>query len=286
MRRLAVVLVLVLLYMGAEVVGGIVTGSLALLADAGHMLSDAGALGLALFATWMARKPRSAQRTFGFHRTEILAALANGLTLVAVAMWIVVEAFHRLDAPPRVDGRTMLWIAVGGLAVNAVSLFVLHGGRDASLNLRGAWLHVATDALGSLQAIVAGFLVWQLGWHWADPVASILIALLVVASAWSLTREAVHVLMEGAPRHIDSAEVRAAIVEVPGVVDVHDLHVWTITSGFESLSVHARVGDRDRDAILADIRGLLRDRFHLEHSTVQLEDATRPASACGDGCCD
>jgi len=280
-RRLGWTLVLVLAYMGAEVAGGILTRSLALLADAGHMLSDAGALGLAMFATWIAGKPRTAERTFGYHRTEILAALANGAALVAIGIYIVVEAWRRFRAPVEVDGPAMLAVAAGGLAVNLAALWILRGGRDESLNVRGAWLHVVADALGSVQAIAAGALIWAFGWHWADPAASVAIALLVVWSSWTLLRDSVHVLMEGAPRHVDTEELRRAIEAVDGVLGVHDLHVWTITTGFESLSVHARVGDCDRDAVLAEIRRLARDRFEIEHSTVQLE----PEAGCEGADC-
>jgi cobalt-zinc-cadmium efflux system protein len=276
LRRLAWTLVLVLAYMVAEVVGGLLSGSLALLADAGHMLSDAGSLALALFAIWMAGRPRSPERTFGYHRTEILAALANGATLVAIAVFIFVEAWHRFQQPREVDGRTMLGIATGGLLVNLAGMWILHGGRATSLNLRGAWLHVLADTLGSVQAIAAGALVWAFGWNLADPVASVLIAALVVWSSWSLLRDAVNVLMEATPRHIDAAELQSALAGVDGVVEVHDLHVWTITSGFESLSVHARVEGRDRGEVLGEMRRLVHDRFGIEHSTVQLEE--------GEGC--
>jgi len=271
--RLSLTLGLVFLYMIAEVVGGLLTNSLALLADAGHMLSDAGSLGLAIFALWIAQRPRTPERTFGYHRTEILAALANGVALVVVAVLIVIEARGRLLQPEPVNGATMLWIASGGLVVNLLGMRILHGGRSDSLNLRGAWLHVLSDTLGSVQAILAGVLIWAFGWNWADPVASVLIALLVVWSAWALIREAGSVLMEATPSHIDAAEVQRAIRQVEGIEQVHDLHVWTITSGFESLSVHARVGDRDRDAVLSDIQTVVRDRFSIEHATIQLEGA-------------
>jgi cobalt-zinc-cadmium efflux system protein len=271
LSRLGWTLGLVLAYMVAEAIGGVLTHSLALLADAGHMLSDAGSLGLALFALWIARRPRTPERTFGYHRTEILAALANGVTLVVVAVLIIVEAWHRLRTPQAVSGRAMLYIAVGGLAVNVLSLWILHRGRSDSLNVRGAWLHVVTDALGSVQAILAGALIWAFGWNWADPVASVLIALLVVWSAWKLIHAAGNILMEATPSHIDASEVQAAIREVEGIEQVHDLHVWTITSGFESLSVHARVVGRDRDAVLSEVQSVVRDRFAIEHATIQLE---------------
>ena len=280
-RRISITLGLVVLYAVAEVIGGMVTNSLALLADAGHMLSDAASLGLALFALWIARRPRSADKTFGYHRAEILAALVNGAALVVVAVYIVIEAWSRFHNPEAVDGRTMMWIAVGGLLVNLVGVAVLHGGRDESLNVRGAWLHVVADTLGSVQAIAAGALIWAFGWNIADPVASVLIAVLVAWSSWSLLRDSVNVLMEGTPKHIDAREVREALQSVEGVVEVHDLHLWTITSGFESLSVHARVEGRARTEVLREIRDIAATRFGIEHSTVQLEDADE----CGDGSC-
>ncbi|MEZ5980514.1 MAG: cation diffusion facilitator family transporter [Planctomycetota bacterium] len=270
--RLRAVLVLVLVYMVAEFVGGFLTNSLALLADAGHMLSDAGSLGLALFALWIARRPGSRRRTFGHHRAEVLAALANGVALVAIAGYVVVEAWSRFSDPGEVDGRALFWIATGGLVVNLVGLRILHGGRDDSLNVRGAWLHAVADTLGSVQAIVAGGLVWAFGWNVADPIASLVIALLVVRSAWSLLRDSVDVLLEAAPLHVDVEEVRRAIADVAGVVGVHDLHVWTITSGFESLSVHAVVEGREHSDVLRDVRRVARERFGVEHTTVQIED--------------
>ena len=213
-------LALVLVYMGVEVVGGLLADSLALLADAGHMLSDAGALALTLFAMRFARRPATAQRTYGSYRAEILAALVNGATLVAVAIYIFVEAVERFRTPPEVEGGLMLAVACGGLIVNAAGLLILRGGDDASLNMRGAWLHVLTDALGSLQAIVAGALILTFGWYWVDPLASVLIGLLVIYSSWSLIQQSVAVLMEGAPGHINVDEVRSALLEIPHVAGV------------------------------------------------------------------
>lgn len=269
--RLAWALALTLAYMVAEAFGGLWTGSLALLADAAHMLSDAAALALSLFAVRIAQKPPTAERTFGFYRTEILAALVNGATLVAISVFIFLEAYERWQQPLEIKGLEMMAIAAGGLLVNLVSLRILAAGRAESLNLRGAWLHVLTDALGSVQALIAGLLIWLYGWHWADPVVSVLIGLLVIYSALSLLREAVAVLMEGTPAHIDVAEVRAAIARLPGVRSVHDLHVWTITSGLESLSAHVVCEGRPRTEVLAEIRETLTRRFGIEHQTIQLE---------------
>lgn len=279
-KRLALTLCLSAVYMLAEAVGGILTGSLALLADAGHMLSDVAALGLSLFAIWIAQRPPSATRTYGYHRTEILAALANGAALVALSVYVLFEAYRRLREPAEVDAPLMMGIAIGGLVVNLIGLRILSGGRSESLNVRGAWLHVFTDMLGSAQAVVAGALIWAYGWTWADPLASVLISLLVIYSSWALLREAVGVLMEGAPEHIDVDDVRNALAGLPGVAGVHDLHVWTITSGREALSAHLVVREEKvRQAMLPQIRKVLHDRFGIHHVTVQLE-----TDDCNSGC--
>jgi cobalt-zinc-cadmium efflux system protein len=274
-RRLTWTLALAAAYMVAEFVGGFMANSLALLADAGHMLSDVGALALSLFALWMAQKPATPRRTFGYYRTEILAALANAATLIAISIVIFVEAFGRLRHPEPVAGLTVMWIAAGGLAVNVAGLLVLRGGKDDSLNIRGAWLHMLTDALGSVGAIAGGLAVWALGWRWADPAVSIAIAVLVLFSSWHLLRESVGVLLEGTPGHIDMDAVRAAMAQVEGVEEVHDLHVWSITSGMDAMSGHVVVGERaqrrDSGAILADLHCVLHDRFGLAHLTIQIE---------------
>lgn len=271
-RRLTLTLVLAAAYMLAEAVGGWLTGSLSLLADAGHMLSDAAALGLSLFAIWIGQRPPNSRRTWGYYRTEILAALANGAALVAISLWVVVEAFARLRNPPPVDAPVMMAIAAGGLAVNLIGLRILSGGRDGSLNVRGAWLHVLTDALGSVQAILAGVLIWAFGWQWADPAASVLISILVVYSAWHLLKETVGVLMEGTPAHIDLDRVRNTLAGLPGVCGVHDLHVWTITSGMEALSAHlVVVEEASTTTLLRQVRSSLHDEFGIHHATVQIE---------------
>lgn len=270
-QRLFVALVLSAAYMVAEIVGGILSGSLALLADAAHMFSDAAALGLSLFAVWISQRPADSRQTYGYYRTEILAALINGATLLAISVFIFLEAYERWQTPRPVEGSLMMIVAAGGLGVNLAMLWILHGGRRASLNLRGAWLHVLTDALGSVQALAAGVLIWAFGWYWADPLASLLIGLLVIYSSWELLKEVVGVLMEGAPAHIDVDEVRRAIRGLPDVLSVHDLHVWTITSGLESLSAHVVVGERAADEVLTDIRRMLRERFGISHQTIQIE---------------
>ena len=260
------------LYAAAEVVGGFVSGSLALLADAGHMVSDAAAVGLTLFAMRYARRPPSATRTFGYYRAEILAALVNGATLVGIAIFILIEAVERLYIPSAVEAPLMLAVAVGGLLVNAAGLYLLRGSRHGGPNIRGAWLHVLTDALGSAQAIVAAVLIWAFGWYWVDPVASMLIALLVVYSSWALLRQAVAVLMESAPAHIDVDAVRDALGAVPGVADVHDLHIWSITSGFVALSAHIVVmAPSTAPEVLRLSEQRLADQFKIRHSTLQLD---------------
>jgi cobalt-zinc-cadmium efflux system protein len=270
--RLAWTLALVLAYAAAEVIGGLVSGSLALLADAGHMLSDGAAIGLTLFAMRVARRAPTPTRTFGYARAEILAALVNGSTLVGIALVILVEAIARLRHPVAVEGPLMLAIACGGLLVNLAGLALLSAGRHGNLNVRGAWLHVLTDALGSAQAIGAGVLIWTLGWTWIDPVASILIALLVVYSSWSLLRQSVGVLMEGTPAHIDPAAVLDALRGVAGVDDVHDFHLWSITSGFVALSAHLVVRrDADVPDVLRRSQACLAERFDIRHSTLQVD---------------
>lgn len=282
-RRLTWALALAASYMAAEAVGGWWTGSLALLADAGHMLADVFALSLSLLAIRIAQRPAGAQQTYGHHRTEVLAALANGLLLVGVAVLVANEAVVRLGTPRDILGGPMLAIAAGGLAVNLAGLWILRTGRHENLNVRGAWLHVASDALGSVGAITAGALVWAFGWTWADPVASLVIAVLIIYASWSLLREAVAVLMEWAPAHVGVAQVETSICELDGVLAVHDLHVWTISSDRIALSGHVvSTRDCDRDKLLQDVSDLLHQRFQIEHSTVQIETEAfdEPGGVC------
>jgi cobalt-zinc-cadmium efflux system protein len=271
---LTIVLALVAGYMLAELIGGLLTNSLALLADAGHMLSDAAALGLSVFAIWIGQRPPTPKRTYGYYRTEILAALANGATLVAISLFVFVEAFRRLGRPPEVEGNLMMAIAGGGLLVNLAGLWILNAGRSESLNVRGAWLHVLSDALGSVGVVAAGVSISVFGWSWADPVASIIIGALVLFSSWALLKEAVAVLMEEAPGHLNVDEIRNAITSIENVLGVEDLHVWTITSGLISLSAHVAVDEaRPGREMLTDIRRRLHDGFGIDHLTIQLEPA-------------
>jgi cobalt-zinc-cadmium efflux system protein len=240
------------------------------------MVSDAASLGLALAAMWLAKRPRTAAHTYGYHRAEILAALANGVTLVIIAVFILREAWVRFHAPPVVNGTLMVVVATGGLLVNLAAVWILHGGRHESLNIRGAWLHVIADTLGSVQAIIAGVLIWAFGWSWVDPVASVVIGVLVVWSSWTLLRDSVNVLLEAAPGSLDTREIERALCASRGVVGVHDLHVWTITSGFVALSAHVEVGRDAPPNILWQLRQTLESQFGVQHSTLQLEGPGAP----------
>jgi cobalt-zinc-cadmium efflux system protein len=272
-QRLAATLALSAAYLVAEVAGGLLTGSLALLADAGHMLADVFALALALFAFWLAERPAGAARTFGWRRFEILAALANGIVLTGVAAGVLIEAAERLRAPQPVNGLGAFLVASGGLLVNAIGLLLLRHGRERSLNLRGAWLHLAGDALGSVGAMASGLAIWVFDWRAADPIASAAIALLVLRSAWALLRETVDVLLEAAPPHLDVDELRGALLAEPGVASLHDFHVWTITSGMVSLSCHVHCAPgADGHAVLVGLQALLRRRG-IHHTTLQIEPA-------------
>jgi cobalt-zinc-cadmium efflux system protein len=270
-RRLRITLAMSATYMVAEIVGGYLSDSLALLADAGHMLADVASIALSLVALWIAERPATSNRTFGFYRAEILAALANGALLWAISIYIVFEAIGRLGEPHEVRGGLMLVIAAGGLVTNIVSLFVIGGGHD-NLNMRGAWLHVLADALGSVGAILAGVLIWTFGWELADPIISILIAGLVVWSGWGLLRESVLILMESAPLGIDPDRVQDTMMSVPGVTHVHDLHVWTISSGIFAMAAHVVVPDQtSHRAVLKQLRDALHDNYGIDHITVQIE---------------
>ena len=273
-RRLSLVLLLTAIYMFAEVYGGWLTGSLTLLADAGHMLTDVAALTLALMAVWFSARPATSTKTFGYHRLEILAALVNGVALVVIALLIFYEAYRRWASPPIVRGNWLIVFATGGLIVNLVSARILHGRHEVDLNIRGAWLHVIGDALGSVAAIAAGVIISLRGWYAADPLFSVIIGVLIVWSSWSLIREATNVLLEGTPAHINLAAVEAAILQTEGVDNVHDLHVWTITSGREALSAHVIHTESVAPPVLLQVlRTKLHDRFGVDHLTIQMETA-------------
>lgn len=271
-RRLLVVLVLTAVYMVAEALGGWWTGSLALLADAGHMLTDVAALGLALMAVWFGSRPATPSKTFGYYRLEILAALVNGIALVIVSLLIFREAYERWASPVEVRGGVMIVVATGGLLVNLFCAWLLHGDHHDDLNMRGAWLHIMGDALGSVGAIIAGALMLWYGWYAADPLFSVAISVLIIWSSWKLIREATNVLLEGTPAHINLAAVEDAILATDGVEDVHDLHVWTITSGREALSAHViHATTVVQPELLKELRNKLHDRFGVDHLTIQME---------------
>jgi cobalt-zinc-cadmium efflux system protein len=258
--------------MVAEVIGGLVTGSLALLADAGHMLSDALSLGIALFAVWLSGRPATPNRSFGYKRAEILAALFNGATLVAISIWIFVEAYRRFFEPPEILGGWMLAVAALGLVVNVAGALILWRSGGESLNLQGALRHVLADVLGSVGAIAAALVILATGWWYADPIISVLIGLLVLASSWRLVRDSINILLEGTPPDIDAGEVGRSMAGIPGVAEVHDLHVWTITSGFPALAAHVLVGrDEDCHARRRDLEEVLAREYGIEHTTLQVD---------------
>lgn len=275
-QPLKIALAITSVFLIAELVGGILTNSLALLADAGHMATDVAALALALFAIWLARRPATEARSFGFYRAEVLAALVNAATLVAVSMYIFWEAFRRIGEPPEVDSGPMLLVATVGLLANIAAAWVLMrgGGHEHNLNTRGAYLHVLGDMLGSVGAIVAALVMLATGWYLADPILSAGIGLLILFSSWRLFRESVEVLLESTPKGIDTVAVRGAMTEVAGVEGVHDVHVWTVTSGLIAMSGHVEVVDqRPWHDVLGDLNDVLRDRFGIAHITLQPEEA-------------
>lgn len=277
-NRLVAVLGITSTILVVEVVGGLLSGSLALLADAGHMLTDAAGVGLALLAATFAAKPATPERTFGYQRSEILAAMVNALLLFGVAAFVLFEAFRRLSAPPEVESGLMLAVAVVGLVANGASMLLLQRGQSESLNLRGAYLEVLGDLLGSAAVIVAALVIWLTGFEQADIAASVLIGLLIIPRTWGLLREVVNVLLEATPKDVNLAEVRQHIMEVDGVVDVHDLHAWTITSGVPVLSAHVVVSDEGLadgggGQVLDKLGECLQGHFDVEHCTFQLEPA-------------
>jgi cobalt-zinc-cadmium efflux system protein len=271
-KKLKLALVLTGVYMFAEAVGGWLANSLALLADAGHMLTDVAAMALTLAAFWFASRPATPKKTFGYYRLEILAAFVNGITLVLISLWVIYEAYERWHAPPEIKGLQLTVIAVGGLVINLISAYLLHGDHEHDLNMRGAWLHVMGDALGSVTAIGAGVLILAFGWVWADAASSVLISLIIIFGAWNLIKESVNVLLEGTPSHINLKALEESIRATENVEDVHDLHVWTITSGMEALSVHIIHRDEvSQKELLKTVRRKLHDEFGIDHLTIQME---------------
>lgn len=277
-KALLTVFILTSLYMVLEAVGGWMTNSLALLADAGHMFTDAAALGLSFAAMWLASRPPTPTKSFGYYRFEILATLVNGVSLIIVAGGIFWEAFKRLGSAPEVDSLPMLYIATGGLLINLVGAYILSRSSHESLNVKGALAHVIGDALGSVAAIVAGLLMWRFGWYLADPIVSALVGVLILRSAWGLVTMSVDILVQATPLHIDPSKVEALILDCPEVLSVHDLHIWTVTSGMFSLTCHVVVEKVERSQdVLCRLRERLHEQFHIDHATIQVETIDQEA---------
>lgn len=271
-RMLTGALLLTVTVMIVEVVAGAISGSLALMADAGHMFTDSLALALSLFAAWVASRPATMAKTYGYHRTEILAALVNGMMLWLLVIWVAARAIHRLQEPSTVHSGPMLIAAMLGLAANLLSASLLARGASANLNLRAALLHVLSDALGSCGVIVAALLIRWRGWVWADPAVSLLIAFLIGLNSFMLVQQSVHVLLEGTPAHLELEHLTQAVRAVPGVLEVHDLHAWSLTTGLDAMSGHVTVARlEDGPAVLERINQVLAERFGIRHTTFQIE---------------
>lgn len=269
------VLLLSAIYMAVEVAAGLYTGSLALIADAGHMLSDVAALGLALFASYLATRAPNNEKTYGYYRSEVLAALFNAALLLALSGYILFESVHRLMAPQEILSGPMMFVAIGGLVVNLISMKLLAPSSEHSINARAAYLEVLADMLGSAAVIGAGVLIWLTGWTFIDPIISALIGLMIFPRTWLLLKECVHILMEGTPARIELTKLRDAIAKVPGIVDVHDLHVWTLTSSKDAMSAHVIVSaEANVDVVLEQLNELVRHEFDLHHTTIQVERLT------------
>jgi cobalt-zinc-cadmium efflux system protein len=271
-NRLWIVFGLTSCFLAVEVIAAFATGSLSLLADAAHMLVDTGGLLMSLLAVRFAERPATPAKTYGYYRVEILAALVNGVVLCLLSVGILIKAYERLWAPPNVPPVPILLVAALGLVVNLVGMGLLRSGSHESLNVRGAYLEVLGDAASSAAVIVAAVVIWATGWAIADPLASLAIALLILPRTWTLLRQAVNVLLEGAPPHLDVSEIESALCAAPGVQRVHDLHVWTLTSGREAMSAHVVVApDASKDRILEDLHVILHARFGIDHTTLQVE---------------
>jgi cobalt-zinc-cadmium efflux system protein len=271
-RRLTIVFGLTTLYLVVEVIGGLLTRSLALLADAGHMLTDVAGLGLALLAIWFVERPATPERTYGFYRVEILASLANAVVLVGISFYILYEAYERFRDPPEVQSGMMLLVAFVGLIVNIIGIYLLRAASEESLNMKGAYFEVLSDMLTSIGVIVAGVIMWTTGWYYADPLISAGIGLFILPRTWVLLRDAVGVLLEGTPSDINLVALRETISGVAGVASVHDLHVWSLTSGVNAMSAHAVLADGAcHDEVLAAVQQRVTTDFKIAHATVQVE---------------
>lgn len=271
-RALIFVLVLTFIFMIVEAVAGFYTESLALLSDAGHMLTDVFALSLAFFAIWFAEKPPTSTKTFGFYRAEILAAFFNSLLLFAISFAILFEAYKRIQSPEEVKSVEMTIVAVVGLIINLINAYILYKFQSDNLNIKGALYHVISDALGSIGAITAGIIMITTQWYYADPLISILVSLLIIRVAWGLFRDSSHILLEGTPKGIDLDAVQECICSQQGVISAHDLHAWTLSQGFEAFSAHLVVENMDNtEEIISKIKKELSDKFNITHATLQLE---------------
>lgn len=271
-KSLAIVFGLTTFYLIVEVIGGLWTGSLALLADAGHMLTDVAGVGLALLAIWFAEKPASPEKTYGYYRVEILAALTNAVLLIGISIYILYEAYERFLNPPEVQSGTMIFIAVIGLIINLAGVFILRAGSQESLNMKGAYFEVLSDLLTSVGVIIAGVIMLTTGWYYADPIISAGIGLFIFPRTWALLKDAVSVLLEDTPSDVNIAALRESLGKVEGVADVHDLHVWSLTSGVNAMSVHAVLIDGEKyEDVLTRIHDQCTDSFKISHITVQVE---------------
>jgi cobalt-zinc-cadmium efflux system protein len=271
--RIGIAALLTGVFMAAEVAGGLISGSLALLADAGHMITDFASLGLAWYGFRLARRPADWRRTYGYDRFTVLAAFTNGMALFAIAVWIVIEAYHRLNAPGEILGGLMFWIALAGLVVNVLAFRILQGGDKSNLNMRAAALHVAGDLLGSVAALAAALIIMWTGWFAVDPILSVVVALIILRSAWYVVRDSGHILLEGAPEGVDNRRIADELVGgISEVVDVHHVHAWSITESRPMITLHARIeNDASPSRVAADIKRRLNEQFGIGHATVEIE---------------
>ncbi len=268
-------------FMVVEVIGGFLSGSLALIADAGHMLTDSASIALALFAIWIAKRPASAERTYGYNRAEILAAAANALSLWLISAWIVWESIRRFISPEEIEGGVVLTVGGIGLLVNVIAAFMLHSSSEHSLNVEGALQHVIADLLGSVAVLISGAIIILTGWNIVDPILSVVIAVLILLSSWHLVTQVLVVLIEGTPDHLDLYKLCSDMEEVPGVTVIHDVHAWTVTSGYVSLTAHVLADSEhkgDFDEMLRELRRIASEDYGIAHSTIQLETSVKGCS--------
>lgn len=277
-KSIVTVLALTGTYLVAEVIGGLLTNSLALLADAGHMFTDVGGLALAYIAIRLAERPANSKNTYGFYRMEILAAMINAVVLIGISIYILFEAYQRFKNPPDVESKAMLIVAGIGLIVNLIGMYILRQGKSESLNMKGAYFEVLSDMLTSIGVIIAGIIMWATGWYYADPILSSLIGLLILPRTWKLLKEATHVLLEGTPSDVNIEELRIAIKQIKGVNNVHDLHVWSLTSGVNAMSGHVVLDkpEQPTNEMLELIDGKIKSGFKISHTTLQLEILDAP----------